>query len=83
MTFAEGKIPFLPERLAGLADVALNLSWRWSRDTRAMLKAVDPALWSLTRHNPVEMLRLIDPARLVECASDPRFLELYESTLTR
>ncbi len=81
MTFAEGKIPFLPERLIGLADVALNLSWRWSRDTRAMLKAIDPSLWSMTRHNPVEMLRLIDPARLVECAADPRFLELYDRAM--
>ncbi len=81
MTFAEGKIPFLPERLVGLADVALNLSWRWSRDTRAMLKAVDPALWSLTRHNPVEMLRLVDPARLTQCAGDPRFLELYDRAM--
>lgn len=81
MTFAEGKIPFLPERLVGLADVALNLSWRWSRSARAMLKAIDPALWSLTRHNPVEMLRVIDPARLVECASDPRFLELYDTAI--
>lgn len=81
MTFAEGKIPFLPERLAGLADVALNLSWRWNRSARAMLKAIDPALWSLTRHNPVEMLRSVDPARLVECASDPRFLALYDEAI--
>lgn len=81
MSFAEGKIPFLPERLTGLADVALNLSWRWNRSARAMLKAIDPALWSLTRHNPVEMLRSVDPARLVECASDPGFLELYDEAI--
>ncbi|MEQ9569667.1 MAG: alpha-glucan family phosphorylase [Longimicrobiales bacterium] len=78
MTFAEGKIPFLPDRLVGLADLALNLSWRWSRPARALLRAVDPALWSLTRHNPVEMLRLVEPARLVECAADEAFLELYD-----
>ncbi len=81
MTFAEGKIPFLPERLVGLADVALNLSWRWSRSARAMLKAVDPALWSLTRHNPVEMLRLVEPSRLVECSTDPEFLALYDRAM--
>ncbi len=81
MTFAEGKIPFLPARLVGLADVALNLAWRWSRTSRAMLRAIDPVLWSLTRHNPVEMLRLVDPARLAECAADDRFLELYDRAM--
>lgn len=81
MTFADGKIPFLPPRLSGLADIALNLSWRWDRSARSMLKAIDPTLWELTRHNPVEMLRSVDPARLVACASDPHFLELYDAAV--
>jgi starch phosphorylase len=81
MTFAEGKIPFLPERIAGLADIALNLGWRWNRGTRSMLKAVDPNLWSHTRHNPIEMLRSIDPSRLVELSEDPRFLDLYDQAV--
>ncbi|MBT8337028.1 MAG: alpha-glucan family phosphorylase, partial [Gemmatimonadetes bacterium] len=81
MTFAEGKIPFLPDRIAGLADIALNLGWRWNRGTRSMLRAVEPRLWSHTRHNPIAMLRSIDPARLVEIAEDPRFLELYDRAI--
>ncbi len=81
MPLASGKIPYLPERLQALGEIALNLSWRWHRNARAMLRQIDPILWSLTRHNPVEMLRRVDPARLAARAQDPQFLELYDTTV--
>ncbi len=77
------KIPYLPDRLQGLASIAMNLSWRWHRDAVAMLKQLDPTLWSATRHNPVDMLRRMEPARLAECARDEEFLELYDRVLAR
>lgn len=80
---AQDKIPYLPERIEGLAEIALNLSWRWSRRARSLFKSVDPILWSLTWHNPVDMLRRADPARLAACARDPEFLELYDLVLDR
>lgn len=76
-----GKIPYLPERIQGLERLALNLWWRWNRRARLMLRAIDPVLWSATRHNPVAMLRKVSPGRLAHRASDPEFLALYDQTM--
>ena len=81
MTEDSGKIPYLPERIAELERIVLNLWWRWDRRARWMLRAVDPVIWSSTRHNPVAMLRQVSPGRLAECASDPEFLAMYDRTL--
>ena len=70
--------PNLPERIQGLAGIAANLSWSWNRNARALFRSIDPALWHLTRHNPIELLRRVDPARLAACAADAEFLSLYD-----
>src|SRR2546426_8055218 len=69
----------LPDRIRGLGTVAANLSWSWNRNARAMFRSIDPALWHLTRHNPIELLRCVDPARLAACPPDPEFLRLYDA----
>ncbi len=71
--------PSLPERIKGLSAVAANLSWSWNRDARALFRSIDQALWHLTRHNPVDLLRRVDPARLAACAQDPAFLQRYDA----
>jgi starch phosphorylase len=81
MTPPPGTIPRLPERINGLWAIATNLSWSWSRKARALFRAVDYPLWSLTRHNPIELLHRVDPARLDACARDPEFLRLYDAAL--
>src|SRR5213592_3413561 len=72
-------LPTLPERIKGLSAVAANLSWSWNRDARALFRSIDQALWHLTRHNPIELLRRVDPARLAACAQDPEFLQRYDT----
>jgi len=71
----------LPERIKGLSSVAANLSWSWNRDARALFRSIDQALWHLTRHNPIELLRRVDPARLSACAQDPTFLQRYDAVV--
>src|SRR6266576_3948371 len=71
--------PALPERIAGLAAVASNLSWSWNRNARALFRSLDPALWRRTQHNPIELLRRVAPERLAACAADPEFLRLYDT----
>src|SRR5438309_11280774 len=73
--------PALPERIAGLAGVAANLSWSWNRNARALFRLLDAALWHLTRHNPIELLRRVAPARLASCAADPVFLRLLDAVV--
>lgn len=75
-----GKIPFLPERLKDLERLSLNLSWRWNRHARSFLRnELDPVLWSALRHNPVALLRQMDPGRLAQLARDPAFLSKLDA----
>jgi glycogen phosphorylase len=69
----------LPDRIKDLSKVAANLSWSWNRDARALFRSIDQALWHLTRHNPIELLRRVDPARLAACAEDAEFLKRYDT----
>ena len=69
MTATLTESPALPERIAGLATLARNLSWSWNHEARALYRSIDPTLWRLTRHNPLALLRRSDAARLTACAS--------------
>ncbi len=75
------RFPGLPSRIAGLAGIAANLAWSWDRGARALFRALDQPLWHRSRHNPIELLERMDPARLVQCAEDPEFLAQYDATV--
>lgn len=78
---ARARIPYLPPRIGGLLDLATNLWWSWSNDARSVFRAVDEPLWHLMRHNPLELLRRVDPARLAACAADPGFLAQFDRVM--
>ncbi len=78
MNALRSKIPFLPARIDGLADLATNLSWSWNPEARALFRHIDEPLWHLTRHNPIDLLRRVDPSRLAACAQDAEFLRHYD-----
>src|SRR3989454_997258 len=80
-TMPRSSFPELPDRIKGLAGVVANLSWSWNRDARALFRFIDQPLWHLTRHNPIELLRRVDPARLAACAQDPAFLRAYDAVI--
>ena len=73
--------PTLPARIAGLSSLAQNLDWSWSLECRALFRSIDGTLWHLTRHNPIELLKRVDPARLAACAADAEFLRRYDAAL--
>jgi starch phosphorylase len=80
MTESTGKIPYLPERIQGLEGLSLNLLWRWNRRARSFFRnELDPVLWSALRHNPVALLRQMDPGRLAALAQDPAFLAEFDA----
>ena len=82
MPVDRNRFPFLPERIEGLAEVATNVSWSWKRDARRVFQMLDDSLWHLTRHNPIAILRRIDPGRLSDCARDPRFLAVFDTVMS-
>lgn len=82
MSESTSKIPFLPERLKDLERLSLNLLWRWNRHARNFLRnELDPVLWSALRHNPVALLRQMDPGRLAHLARDPDFLAKLDGVI--
>jgi starch phosphorylase len=74
-------LPYLPKRIEGLAGLAANLAWSWSPAARALFRELNPRLWHVTRHNPIEMLQRVDPARLTTLAGDSGFLARYDAVL--
>lgn len=49
-----------------LEELALNLRWAWHAPTRDLFRTLDPELWDRVRHNPLALLRRLDPARVAE-----------------
>lgn len=74
-------LPPLPERIARLAELAGDLWWSWQYQARNVFRVLDYPLWRATAHNPVRMLRSMDPARLERAARDPQFLAVYDTAL--
>ena len=71
----------LPARLNRLSELAYNLWWSWHPEASWLFSYLDPALWELTNHNPVKMLRQIAPAKLQAAASDPVFLRRLDGAM--
>ena len=65
--------PRLPAALEPLRELAYNLHFAWSRDTRDLFAQVDPNLWAATHENPVELLARVSQDRLDKLASDDAF----------
>jgi glycogen phosphorylase len=67
-------IPYLPENLEPLRDIAYNLYWSWDSDARELFRRLDRELWDETNHNPVKILGNVSQARLEELSHDDGFV---------
>ena len=70
----------LPEPLAPLAELALDLRWTWSHAGDALWRQLDPETWERTA-NPWLMLQLVPAARLRALATDDVFLTAMRASL--
>ncbi|MCW2694815.1 MAG: glgP [Mycobacterium sp.] len=68
----------LPEPLAGLSELVLNLRWVWHPPTRDLFEAVDPDLWRSCGHDPVRLLGAVSSVRLSALARDAQFVRRVE-----
>jgi glycogen phosphorylase len=64
----------LPERLAALEQLAINLRWSWDTPTQDLFASIDPTLWSNCGNDPVALLGAVNPSRLDELALEEDFL---------
>ncbi|MBU8821270.1 alpha-glucan family phosphorylase [Mycolicibacterium goodii] len=65
----------LPERLAALERLSINLRWSWHKPTQDLFAAIDPEQWARTDGDPVALLGAVSPRRLDELAADHPFLQ--------
>ncbi len=69
----------LPQPLAPLGELVMNLRWSWHPQSLDLFRSVDPAVWEAVEHDPVRLLGEVSPARLAELAADPEFLGRLEA----
>ncbi|GFO53335.1 alpha-glucan phosphorylase [Geomonas sp. Red276] len=67
-------VPSLPRELAGLQRIAYNLWWTWDPDAIGLFKRLDPELWRVARHNPLEVLGSLQQATLESLMNDEGFM---------
>jgi starch phosphorylase len=68
----------LPEPLAPLSRLALNLRWAWHGPTRDLFASMDRDLWQEVGHDPAALLGALGPARLAELADSTPFVRRVE-----
>jgi glycogen phosphorylase len=66
--------PVLPEPLAPLRGLMLNLRWSWHAETLDLFAAIDPEGWERSAQEPVPLLAEVSPERLASLAADRRYL---------
>ena len=64
----------LPQTLAPLHDLALNLRWSWHPPTRDIFASIDPELWQASGHDPVAVLSSLRTADMDRLAADESFV---------
>jgi starch phosphorylase len=63
----------LPEPLAPLHDLMLNLRWSWHEPTARLFASIDPGLWQASGGDPIAMLSTLPPERIAALAADAEF----------
>ena len=63
----------LPERLAALHGLMLNLRWSWHQPTADLFASIDPAAWQASGGDPIAMLSVLPSARIAALAADEDF----------
>jgi glycogen phosphorylase len=64
----------LPEPLAPLYGLMLNLRWSWHGPTAELFASIDPAAWQASGGEPIAMLSALPPERIAALAADAEFL---------
>jgi glycogen phosphorylase len=71
----------LPQPLAPLHDLMLNLRWSWHPPTVELFESIDPAGWAASGGDPVAMLSSMRPRQLAELAANADFLRRLDAAV--
>ena len=67
-------VPSLTGELGALQRIAYNMWWCWEPEAINLFRRVDTELWQATRHNPVEMLGILQQTTLEVLKGDEGFM---------
>jgi starch phosphorylase len=73
--------PELPERIAGLSQLAYNLWWSWHRPAWQLFQALNPHAWRDSGHNPIRMLTMLPQDEIEAVAQQETFLKQYDAVM--
>jgi len=82
MDSMKDKFPKIPERIAGLGELAYNLWWSWNPAARMLFKSLDRQAWKESVHNPVRMLREMPVGILESVLNNPHYLKNYDEAMS-
>jgi starch phosphorylase len=71
----------LPEPLAPLSQLVMNLRWSWHPETRDLFETLDPVLWQKCGGDPVKALGEVSAERLAQLSKDRRFLRRLQDAV--
>jgi starch phosphorylase len=71
----------LPQPLAPLHDLMLNLRWSWHPPTVELFASIDPAGWAASGGDPVAMLSSMRPGQLAALAANEDFLRRLDTAV--
>jgi starch phosphorylase len=74
-------MPPIPERVSRLPELAYDLWWSWNYQAREVFRQLDYPVWRQTAHNPVLMLRVLQPDMLERAVTRPTWLALYDAAV--
>jgi len=81
MNTVQPLFPHLPERLAGLEELAENLWWSWNPGARMLFKTLDRQAWKESGHNPDKMLREFPRELLEKAGADAAYIRRYDDVM--
>jgi starch phosphorylase len=81
MNTVQPLFPHLPERLAGLEELAENLWWSWNPGARMLFKTLDRQAWKESGHNPDKMLREFPRELLEKAGADADYIRRYDDVM--
>ena len=67
----------LPQGLAALTELAMDLRWSWNHCADELWRRLDPALWALTNH-PNVVLQTVSREKLASTLADPDYGRLLD-----
>jgi len=70
--------PTLPDGLRPLKELAYNLWWCWNADATELFYRIDPDLWEVVHHNPIELLARVPNSRLEELSTRQEYVSQLE-----